>query len=124
LITFRTGLLNQISFWFLQQVSLQKETCVDSLTKYCPDFVVGAAPGYRACSQTDLGNWEDRIFESNTDHWGVDLCVAGNAAPGGLFLNQDLMNFPHPSYRDIPALTVGRIIDIIQAINPPPASRY
>jgi predicted AlkP superfamily phosphohydrolase/phosphomutase len=106
----------------IQQVSLQKEAFDGALTEYGPDLVVGYAPGYRASSQTGLGSWEDRIFESNTDHWGADHCVAAGAVPGVLFCNQGLANFPHPSYRDIPALTIGRNIDKSKAIKPPPTS--
>jgi predicted AlkP superfamily phosphohydrolase/phosphomutase len=105
-----------------QQVSLQKEAFDGVLAEYGPDHVVGYAPGYRASSQTGLGSWEDRIFESNTDHWGADHCVAADAVPGVLFSSQGLSNFPHPSYRDIPALTIGRNVDTSKLIKPPPTS--
>jgi len=106
----------------VQQVSLQKEAFDGSLTEYGPDLIVGYAPGYRASSQTGLGNWEDRIFESNTDHWGSDHCIAADAVPGVLFSNQDLSNFTHPSYRDIPAMTIGKNVEKSGAIKPPPTS--
>jgi predicted AlkP superfamily phosphohydrolase/phosphomutase len=106
----------------IQQVSLQKEAFEGSLTEYGPDLLVGYAPGYRASSQTGLGNWEDQIFESNTDHWGADHCIAPEAVPGVLFCNRGLANFPHPSYRDIPALTIGKNVEKGGVIKPPPTS--
>jgi predicted AlkP superfamily phosphohydrolase/phosphomutase len=106
----------------IQQVSFQKEAFNGPLTEYGPDIVVGYAPGYRASSQTGLGYWENAIFESNTDHWGADHCIAADAVPGVLFCNQGLANFPHPSYRDIPALTIGKKVEKSGAIKPPPTS--
>jgi predicted AlkP superfamily phosphohydrolase/phosphomutase len=106
----------------IQQVSLQKEAFEGSLTEYGPDLVVGYAPGYRASSQTGLGNWENSLFESNTDHWGADHCIAPDAVPGVLFCNQGLSNFPHPSYRDIPALSIGKNVEKNKEIKPPPTS--
>ncbi|MGB8212029.1 MAG: alkaline phosphatase family protein [Anaerolineales bacterium] len=106
----------------VQQVSLQKEAFDGPLTEYGPDLLVGYAPGYRASSQTGLGSWEDDIFESNSDHWGADHCIAPDAVPGVLFCNQGLANFPHPSYRDIPALSIGKNVEKRGAILPPPTS--
>ena len=106
----------------IQQVSPQKEAFDGSLTEYGPDLVVGYAPGYRASAQTGLGNWEDRIFEANSDHWGADHCIAPGAVPGVLFSNQGLANFPHPSYRDIPALAIGKNVQSSGAIKPPPTA--
>ena len=95
----------------IQQVSLQKEAFDGPLTEYGPDFLVGYTPGYRASSQTGLGNWENTLFEANIDHWGADHCIAADAVPGVLFCNQGLSNFPHPSYRDIPALAIGKNVE-------------
>jgi predicted AlkP superfamily phosphohydrolase/phosphomutase len=106
----------------VQQIDLQKEAFDGALSEYGPDLIVGYAPGYRASSDTGLGNWKDTIFESNIDHWGADHCVAADAVPGVLFCNQGLSNFSHPSYRDIPALTIGKDIDRSSAIKPPPTS--
>jgi predicted AlkP superfamily phosphohydrolase/phosphomutase len=106
----------------IQQVSLQKDAFEGSLTEYGPDLVIGYTPGYRASSQTGLGNWENSIIEANTDHWSADHCIASDAVPGVLFCNQGLMNFPQPSYRDIPALAIGKIVDSSKAIKPPPTS--
>ena len=106
----------------IQQVSLQKEAFDGSLTEYGPDLLVGYAPGYRASAQTGLGDWGNDIFEFNTDHWGADHCVAPDAVPGILFCSQGLANFPHPSYRDIPALAIGKNVENSGAIKPPPTS--
>jgi predicted AlkP superfamily phosphohydrolase/phosphomutase len=106
----------------LQQVCLQKEAFEGPLTEYGPDLLVGYAPGYRASSQTGLGSWESTLFESNTDHWGADHCIAPEAVPGVLFCNQGLANFPHPSYRDFPALVIGKNVEQSGTIKPPPTS--
>jgi predicted AlkP superfamily phosphohydrolase/phosphomutase len=106
----------------VQQVYLQKEAFEGSLAGYGPDLLVGYAPGYRASSQTGLGNWEDRLIEPNTDHWGADHCIAPEAVPGVLFCNQDLGNYPHPSYRDIPALTIGKNVEKTGMVKPPPTA--
>jgi predicted AlkP superfamily phosphohydrolase/phosphomutase len=106
----------------VQQVSTQKEAFEGSLAAYGPDLLVGYAPGYRASAQTGLGGWEDRLFEPNTDHWGADHCIAPQAVPGVLFCNQGLANFPNPSYRDIPALSIGKNVESKGEIKPPPTS--
>jgi predicted AlkP superfamily phosphohydrolase/phosphomutase len=106
----------------VQQVDMQRETFEGPLSEYGPDMLVGYAPGYRASSETGLGNWESRLIESNVDHWGADHCIAAEAVPGVLFCNQGLANFPHPSYRDIPGLAIGRNVEQSGIIKPPPAS--
>jgi predicted AlkP superfamily phosphohydrolase/phosphomutase len=90
------------------------------LAMYGPDLVVGFSPGYRASAQTGLGLWEKDSIESNHDHWGADHCVDPQAVPGILFSNQGLEDFPHPSYHDIPALTIGVEPDV-SASKPPPS---
>jgi predicted AlkP superfamily phosphohydrolase/phosphomutase len=72
-----------------------------------PDLVVGFSPGYRASAQTGLGAWESACLEPNQDHWEADHCIDPEFVPGVIFTNQSLANFPHPSYRDIPAITIG-----------------
>jgi predicted AlkP superfamily phosphohydrolase/phosphomutase len=106
----------------IQQVSLQKEAFDGPMTEYGPDLLVGYAPGYRASAQTGLGAWENSLFESNSDHWGSDHCIAPEAVPGVLFCDQGLKNFPHPSYRDMPALAIGKNVENKGAIKPPPTS--
>ena len=106
----------------IQQVALQKEAFDGPLAEYGPDILVGYAPGYRASAQTGLGNWEEPIFETNADHWGSDHCISPAAVPGVLFCSQGLSNFPHPSYRDIPALAIGKNVENKGDIKPPPTA--
>lgn len=106
----------------VQTVRSQKEAFEGPLAEYGPDLVIGYAPGYRASAQTGLGTWENKLFETNTDHWGADHCIAPEAVSGVLFCNQGLANFPRPSYRDIPALTIGKNVDNKGNIKPPPTS--
>jgi hypothetical protein len=90
------------------------------LVEYGPDIVVGFSPGYRASQKTGLGAWEKEIIEPNRDHWGADHCIDANSVPGVVFSNRDLTNFPNPSYRDIPALTIGAAPDAGGSAPPPP----
>jgi predicted AlkP superfamily phosphohydrolase/phosphomutase len=106
----------------IQQVSLQKEAFEGSLAEFGPDLLVGYAPGYRASSQTGLGSWKNILFEANMDHWGADHCIDPKAVSGVLFCNQELTNFPQPSYKDIPALTIGKNVEKRGEIKPPPTS--
>jgi hypothetical protein len=76
--------------------------------KYGPDLVVGYSQGYRASSQTGLGDWEKNEIESNQDHWGADHCFAPEFVPGVIFSNQGLQNHPNPTYADIPELVLGK----------------
>lgn len=105
----------------VQQVWQQTDVFTGPLTEYGPDIVVGFSPGYRASSQTGLGEWEEDCTEPNSDHWGADHCIDPQAVPGVLFSSQDLNNFPHPSYRDIPALTIGASLDPGKSAPPPSA---
>ena len=105
----------------VQQAWRQDDAFEGPLTAYGPDIVVGFSPGYRASAQTGLGKWEKTTVEPNRDHWGADHCINPQAVPGVLFSNQDLSNFPHPSYRDIPALTIGTTPDQSGSAPPPPA---
>jgi predicted AlkP superfamily phosphohydrolase/phosphomutase len=87
---------------------------------YSPDLAIGYSPGYRASADTGLGKWDKASLEPNRDHWGADHCIDHQSVPGVLFTNQTLGNYPTPSYRDIPALTIGTGID--QGDITPPAS--
>jgi predicted AlkP superfamily phosphohydrolase/phosphomutase len=89
------------------QVRRQAEVFEGPLAEYGPDLVVGYSPGYRASAETGIGKWAEASIEPNRDHWGGDHCMSAQAVPGVLFSNHDLGNYPHPSYRDIPALTIG-----------------
>ncbi len=106
----------------VQQAWRQSEAFEGPLTAYGPDMVVGFSPGYRASAQTGLGTWEEIALEPNRDHWGGDHCIHPQAVPGVLFSNQDLSNFPHPSYHDIPALTIEAPLD--HSNSAPPAPSY
>lgn len=101
----------------------QHEAFDGPLTSYGPDLVVGFAPGFRASAQTGLGEWEAQTLEPNRDHWGADHCIDPTAVPGVLFTNAAaLADFPSPSYRDIPALSIGTQPDDSQSTPPPTSS--
>jgi hypothetical protein len=104
----------------IQRALLQEEAFVGPLAAYGPDIVVGFSPGYRASAETGLGKWGDVSIESNQDHWGADHCIDSTAVPGVLFCNQGLVGYPHPSYRDFPALTVDTTLDSDGSAAPPP----
>jgi hypothetical protein len=93
------------------------------LATYGPDIVVGFAPGYRASSETGLGQWGETVILPNGDHWGADHCVDACAVPGVLFCNQGLSNYPDPSFRDFPALAIGSALDSGDAAPPPSFSK-
>jgi hypothetical protein len=84
--------------------------------------VIGYAPGYRASAETGLGQWRDGAIERNSDHWGADHCIDPQTVPGVLFASRGLSNFPRPSYRDIPALTIHESLDAGGSVPPPSAS--
>lgn len=105
-----------------QKICLQKEAFDGALSEYGPDLVVGYTSGYRASQSTGLGSWDNSLFEANTDHWNGDHCISPDEVPGVLFCSQGLSNFPHPSYRDIPALTIGKNVESSGVIKPPPTA--
>jgi len=72
-----------------------------------PDLLVGYAPGFRGSAETGLGGWKDVSLEMNNDHWEADHCYDASSVPGVLFSSENLDNFPHPSYHDVPALAVN-----------------
>jgi len=96
----------------IQRVCRRDEAFTGPLAAYGPDLVMGFSRGYRASAETGLGRWKEVSIEPNRDHWGADHCMDPQAVPGVLFSNQDLRNYPHPSYRDIPALTIGMAPDL------------
>jgi len=103
----------------VQQAQSQGDAFVGPFATYGPDIVVGFSRGYRASAETGLGEWKEASTEPNGDHWGGDHCIASQAVPGVLFSNQDIGNYPHPSYRDIPALTIGMAPDLNDSAPPP-----
>jgi predicted AlkP superfamily phosphohydrolase/phosphomutase len=103
----------------VQRVWCRDEVFVGPFAVYGPDMVVGFSPGYRASAETGLGKWEAVSVEPNHDHWGADHCVDSRAVPGVLFSTHDISNYPHPSYRDIPAMAIGTTIAPGDSAPPP-----
>ncbi|MDA0242641.1 MAG: alkaline phosphatase family protein [Chloroflexi bacterium] len=106
----------------VQAVWRQEEAFEGPLASYGPDVVVGFAPGYRASAETGLGEWRAESVVENRDEWGADHCVAAEAVPGVLFHSGGLGRTPHPSYRDMPALTVGADLAPPTHLPPPPTA--
>ncbi|MCP4419997.1 MAG: hypothetical protein GY805_25595 [Chloroflexi bacterium] len=106
----------------VNKVWRNKDVFDGPLASYGPDVMVGFAPGFRASPQTGLGGWEETSIEQNDDHWGADHCIDPNAVPGVLFCSHGLGNFPNPSYRDIPMLTIGSKPDASGSAPPPTSS--
>jgi predicted AlkP superfamily phosphohydrolase/phosphomutase len=94
----------------IQRVYRNEEALEGPYAPYGPDFLVGYSPGYRASSETGLGSWKETSLEQNLDHWGADHCIDPLAVPGVLFSNHSLADYPHPSYRDIPALAIDMAV--------------
>ena len=92
------------------------------LASYGPDMMVGYASGYRGSPEPGLGEWKAQALEPNNDHWGADHCIDPNVVPGVLFTTTGLSNFPRPSYRDIPAITIDAVPDAKGGTPPPKLS--
>lgn len=74
-----------------------------------PDLVIGYSPGFRASSETGLGNLGDsQAVTPNADHWNADHCVDFSKVPGVLFSSRSLSNWSSPSYRDFPSIVIGK----------------
>ncbi|RMH02227.1 MAG: hypothetical protein D6706_00450 [Chloroflexi bacterium] len=106
----------------VQNAVPQEEAFDGPLATYGPDVLVGYSPGYRASSETGLGNWHAAAIEPNRDHWGADHCISPDAVPGVIFCSHGLADFSQPSYRDIPALTINAAPDDSQSTPPPTSS--
>ncbi len=104
----------------IRQVWRRAEVFDGKLSDYAPDLVVGFAPGFRASPENGLGNWSASAVEPNHDHWGADHCIDPTTVPGVIFANSGLADFPNPTYRDIPALTIGAAPDPNRATVPEP----
>jgi hypothetical protein len=85
-----------------------------------PDILIGYGPGYRASSETGLGQFKQTSLEPNNDHWGADHCIDSQSVPGVIFSNQDLSNYDSPSYKDIPMLTIGNEVEQSNKHTPSP----
>lgn len=103
----------------VQSALIRQEVFEGPLSSYGPDIFVGYRPPYRGSAETGLGQWRSEAVEKNGEHWEADHCFDSRAVPGVLFSNESLLNFPAPSYRDIPALTIGKDLKT-QASAPPP----
>lgn len=104
----------------VQSALIRSEAFQGPLAAYGPDIFVGYRPPYRGSAETGLGQWRGEAVEKNTEHWEADHCFDSKAVPGVLFSNEGLGNFSSPSYRDIPALTIGKDLKT-QAAAPPPS---
>ncbi len=104
----------------IQTALIRTEVFQGPLAAYGPDLFVGYHPPYRGSAETGLGQWRSEALEKNTEHWEADHCFDAKAVPGVLFSTDGLGNFPSPSYRDIPALTIGKDLKA-QASAPPPS---
>jgi predicted AlkP superfamily phosphohydrolase/phosphomutase len=93
-----------------------------TLSGFAPDLIVGFAPGFRASQENGLGQWLEHSVLPNHDHWGADHCIDPNCVPGVIFSDSGLDGFPNPTYRDIPALTIGAAPDPNRATTPAPYS--
>jgi predicted AlkP superfamily phosphohydrolase/phosphomutase len=102
----------------VQRILSQEEAFQGPYTQYGPDLVIGYRPGYRASSETGLGQWGKEELEVNQDHWGADHCFDADSVPGVLFSSRGLNNFPNPSYKDIPSLAVQKSIAPQERVSP------
>jgi hypothetical protein len=104
----------------IQRVLQRGEAFNGPFTPYGPDLFIGYSPGYRASSETGLGQWSETAIEANNDHWGADHCIDSQAVPGVIFRNRGLGDTPQPSYRDFPVLAIGKELEQPQSEAPPP----
>jgi hypothetical protein len=119
-------LANELRAWqgpdgsqVVQRAIRRQDAFAGPLAEYGPDLVVGYSRGYRASSETGLGNWREAAIEANRDHWGADHCMDAELVPGVLFCNQGLPKSWSPSYRDIPVLALGAELDRGRPAAPP-----
>jgi predicted AlkP superfamily phosphohydrolase/phosphomutase len=108
-----TRLKNDLLAWqgpdgkpVVNTVYYRHEVFSGPLVEYAPDLVIGYAPGYRASGETGVGSWKSTPIEPNQDHWKSDHCIDPQSVPGVIFSNQGLVNYPSPSFRDVPMITI------------------
>lgn len=106
----------------VQRVLFQWEAFQGPYSRQGPDLVIGYSPGYRASAETGLGKWKESSIERNNDHWRADHCVNSQSVPAVLFSNSTLQGFSHLSFRDIPALVLGKPIEQTHFEPHPPSS--
>jgi predicted AlkP superfamily phosphohydrolase/phosphomutase len=126
----KTGLIhslkNELLQWtgpdgqsVIEKVLTQDEAFHGALATYGPDLMIGFRKKYRASAETGLGQFKANEIEANLEHWGGDHCFNAQTVPGVLFSNQGLINFPQPSYLDIPALAIGKTLRPSDTAPPP-----
>jgi len=103
----------------VQSALIRTEVFQGPLADFGPDIFVGYRPPYRGSAETGLGQWRSEAVEKNMEHWEADHCFDSRSVPGVLFSNDSLANWPAPSYRDIPAMSIGKDLKT-QAKAPPP----
>jgi hypothetical protein len=102
----------------VQGVLFNEEAFEGPLGKCGPDLVIGYVPRYRASPETGLGSWGEQPIENNHNHWGANHCMDAKAVPGVIFSNDGLKDYPDPSYKDIPNMTIGKELDINHSEKP------
>lgn len=105
----------------VQNILIRTEAFQGQLAEYGPDLFIGYHPPYRGSAETGLGQWRSEEIEVNQEHWGADHCFDSNSVPGVIFSTAGLVNWPAPSYRDIPAMTLGKDLMKTQSSAPPPS---
>lgn len=106
----------------VQRVLTNKEAYTGPLAPYGPDMIIGYTSGYRASPDTGLGRWKAPAIEPNAAHWGADHCIDSQAVPGVLFCSHGLGGLTQPTFRDIPALAIGRTVKQTHMTPPQPPS--
>lgn len=92
----------------IQKVLVRSEAFQGPLADYAPDLFIGYRPPYRGSAETGLGQWKREEIEANREHWEADHCFDANAVPGVIFSSDGLANWSRPSYRDFPAMALGK----------------
>ena len=105
----------------VQTALIRSEAYQGPFAAYGPDLFVGYCPPYRGSAETGLGQWRSEAIEKNDEHWGADHCFDSKSVPGVLFSNEGLGNWSAPSYRDIPAIALGKNLKNSQKAPPPPS---
>lgn len=103
----------------VQKALTRSEAFQGPLADYAPDLFIGYRPPYRGSAETGLGQWKDEEIETNREHWGADHCFDSNAVPGVIFSSDGLANWSKPSYRDFPAMALGKELESRNAAPPP-----
>jgi len=103
----------------VSMVQTNQEAFEGAYSKFGPDLVIGYNDGYRASSETGMGEWGASSILDNGDHWGADHCIDPNLVPGVLFSNNNLDNLSNPSYKDIPILALDKEIKLNGKVSEP-----